>query len=117
VRRRGNRPGVRRADLAAYLARARIQPGEITGGRNPKVRHEAREPNARLLDGDVPGLTETTVLRDEFAWTDGDIARVFGIHYFNVYRRRINGFGPEQVDQFRRLRREVEGGRDFYEAG
>jgi hypothetical protein len=34
MRRRGNRPGVRRTDVDAYVERARIRPGEITGGRN-----------------------------------------------------------------------------------
>jgi excisionase family DNA binding protein len=36
IRRRGNQPGVARADVDAYLERARIHPGGITAGRRAR---------------------------------------------------------------------------------
>jgi len=106
IRRRGRQPGVWRADLDAYLERARIQPGQMTAlsrDHRRSARFGAHEPYARTIDAHVPGLGEANVLRDELGWTDADIADLLGIHYSNVSRRRINGFSAEQVTKMRQL--------------
>jgi hypothetical protein len=105
VRRRGSRPGVRRVDLDTYLARARIRPGDIsTGGSlDPKPRYEPAEPDVPHVNPDAPGVAEATFLRDQLGWTDADIAEALGLHYSNVYRRRLKGFRAEQIQRLRRL--------------
>ena len=105
VRRRGRSPGVRRADLDAYLERARIRPGQVSapsGDRRRSARFSAHEPFARHIDDDVDGRAEVTILRDVLGWTDIDIGSLLGIHYSNVSRRRVNGFRADQVEQMRR---------------
>jgi hypothetical protein len=102
VRRRGRRPGVLRADLDAYLERARIQPGTITGVSTSKGRYEAHERYARDVDGYVPGLAEVDRLHG-LGWNDTAIAHALGMHFSNVSRRRVNGFSTRHIAQLRRL--------------
>jgi hypothetical protein len=102
VRRRGRRPGVLKADLDAYLQRARIRPGTVRGVSTSKGRYEAHERYARSVDGYVPGLDEVDRLH-ELGWNNTTIAQALGIHFSNVSRRRVNGFNVAQVTELRRL--------------
>jgi hypothetical protein len=102
VRRRGRRPGVLRADLDAYLHRARVQPGTVRGASISKERYQALEPFARDVAGYVPGLAAVDRLH-QLGWTDATIAVSLGIHFSKVSRRRVNGFSDAQIDKLRRL--------------
>ncbi len=103
VRRRGNRPGVRRADLDAYLERARIQPGQVVVGNQLHGRTSHLFPASyRTQRADLPGVAEVDHLH-ELGWTDTAIAQALGLHIANVSRRRTTGFSPKQVRELRRL--------------
>jgi hypothetical protein len=52
----GVEPGGLRADLDAYLDRARLRPGAVRGVRTSKGHYETHERYARSVDGNVLGL-------------------------------------------------------------
>jgi hypothetical protein len=103
VRRRGSRPGVRRADLEACLERARVQPAHIVTGRDPKPRYDLAEPAIPRANVAASGVAQANFLRDELGWTDNDIGQALGLHCSSVYRRRFTGIRPEHVAELRRL--------------
>jgi excisionase family DNA binding protein len=117
IRRRGNQPGVARADVDAYLERARIHPGGITAGRRAREFVAGRkgsdfaayEPYAKKPAVDVLGLVEATVLRDELGWTDADIGEVLGLHFSSVSRRRVSGFRSDHIKAMRQAINEARG--------
>jgi DNA-directed RNA polymerase specialized sigma24 family protein len=111
IRRRSRQPGLLRADIDGYLERVRLGPGDVTTarragdlrtGRQVSSDFAAYESVQRAVTN-VPGLAEAMTLRDEHGWTDADIAELLGLHYSNVYRRRLRGFSPEQIAAMRQV--------------
>jgi DNA-directed RNA polymerase specialized sigma24 family protein len=104
IRRRGRQPGVVRADVDAYIERARIRPGQIRDGRTDNQAHERF---ARSLSEDVPGLAELALLRERLGWTDQNVADALGLYLSAVSRRRLNGFHVREIQVMQRLAQDL----------